>query len=158
MSNYDPETYLLSIQTFLKANLNTEIASLNLEKNDTLVLKTISTDAYFLQSFNNTVSNYDPHILIGIDDITGSGIGPGVVKTLTFSIVIIVEDRGEDLFAGVRMLRYGRVLEDLLNRSFNKIIPHATFKINSLVPISITSVNSNDSYRAVGVQIVAELG
>jgi hypothetical protein len=155
---HDPETYLLAIETFLKANLNTEIANLNTEKNDSITLMTIVSDAYFLQTLNDTVANYNPHILIGLDDIGSSGIGPGTVKTLTFSIIIILEDRGEDLLIGRRMLRYGRVLEDLLNRSFNKIIPHATFKINSLVPIAITSVNSNDPYRAVGAQIVTALG
>jgi hypothetical protein len=155
---YDPETYLLAIETFLKANLNTEITALNTEKNDSISLKSISTDAYFLQTLNDTVANYNPHILIGLDDIGGSGIGPGTLKTLTFSIIIILEDRGEDLFIGRRMLRYGRVLEDLLNRSFNKIIPHATFIINSLVPIAITTVNSNDPYRAVGAQVVTNLG
>lgn len=156
--NYDPESYLLAIETHLKANLNTEIASLNSEKNDSIVLKTIVSEAYFLQTLNDTVANYNPHILIGLDDIQGNGNGPGTLKVLTFTIVIILEDRGEDLFIGRRMLRYGRVLEDLLNRSFNKIIPHATFVINSLVPIAITSVNSNDPYRAVGAQIVASLG
>jgi hypothetical protein len=155
---YDSEEYLLKIQNFLQANLNTEIGNLNTEKNDSIVLKTISNDAYFLQTLNDTVANYNPHILISLDDIGSSGIGPGTLKTLTFSIIVILEDRGEDFFIGRRMLRYGRVLEDLLNRSFNKIIPHATFKINSLVPIAITSVNSNDPYRAVGAQIVTALG
>lgn len=155
---YDSEEYLLAIQSFLQANLNTEIGNLNTEKNDSIVLKTISTDAYFIQTLNDTVANYNPHILISLDDIGGNGIGPGTLKTLTFSLIIILEDRGEDLFIGRRMLRYGRVLEDILNRSFNKIIPHATFKINSLVPIAITSVNSNDPYRAVGAQIVTALG
>lgn len=158
MSKYDPETYLLAIQTFLQANLNTEIGTLNTEKNDAIVLRTISSDAYFLQTLNDTVANYNPHILIGLDDIASAGTGPGNVKVLTFSIIIILEDRGEDLYIGRRMLRYGRVLEDLLNRSFNKIIPHASFKINSLVPIAITSVNSNDPYRAVGAQVVTSLG
>ena len=156
--NYDPETYLLSIETYLKAHLNTQIGTLNTEKNDSIVLKTISTNAYYLQTLNDTTVNYNPHILIGLDDIASQGIGPGTVKTMTFTVVIIAEDRGEDLFIGRRMLRYGRVLEDLLNSGFNKIIPHATFKINSLVPIAITSVNSNDPYRAVGVQIVCDLG
>lgn len=158
MRQNDPESFLLAIETFLKSNLNTEIASLNTEKNDAIVLKAISTDAYFLQTLNDKVANYNPYILIGLDDIGSEGTGPSTAKILTFSIIIILQDSIEDLMIGRRMLRYGRVLEDLLNRSFNKIIPHATFRINSLVPIAITSVNSNDPYRAVGAQVVAALG
>ncbi len=156
--SYDLEDYLLSIQTLLQADLNTEITSLNTEKNDSIVLKTVANEAYFLQTLNDTVANYNPHILIGLDDIQSQGIGPGTVKTLTFSIVIILEDRGEDLLIGRRMLRYGRVLEQLMNRSFNKLFPHAKFRVNSLVPIAITTVNSNDPYRAIGVQVETNLG
>jgi len=154
----DPESYLLAIETFLKANLNTEITDLNTEKNDAIVLKSISTDAYFLQTLNDKVANYNPYILIGLDDIQSVGIGPATGKKMIFSIVIIIQDSIEDLLIGRRMLRYGRVLEDLLNRSFNKIICHATFTIQSLVPIAITSVNTNDPYRAVGVQVETTLG
>lgn len=154
----DPEVFLLAVKQFLVDNLNTEIGNINTEKNDSIVLSTISSSAYFIQTLNDTVANYNPHILVGLDDIGSVGIGPGTLKTLTFSVVIILEDRGEDLYIGQRLLRYGRALEDLFNRSFNKILPHASFKVNSLVPIALISVNSNDPYRAVGVQIQTALG
>lgn len=156
--NYDLEEYLLAIETMLKSELNNAITALNTEKNDSIVLKTVANEAYFLQTLNDTVANYNPHILLGLDDIVSQGIGPGTVKTLSFSIVIILEDRGEDLFIGRRMLRYGRVLEELCNSRFNKIFPHAKFKVTSLVPIAIVSVNTNDPYRAIGVQIETNVG
>jgi hypothetical protein len=156
---YDIESYLRQINTYLQANLNTQIASLNSEKNDSLVLKSISTDAHFVQTLNDKVANYNPYILIGVDDIGQSaGIGPATMKPLTFSVVIVLQDSIEDLEIGYRCLRYLRVLEDLFNNGFNKILPHVTFKVNSLVPIAITAVNSNDPYRAVGVQLVTNLG
>lgn len=155
----DIETLLLRIETYLKANLNTAITALNTEKNDSLVLAQVVDDAYFLQSFNQRIANYDPHILIALDDVQGSGIGPGVAKTLVFTVVLILADTNDmDLMIGIRMLRYGRVLEDLFNRGFSKILPSANFKVNSLVPIAFTSLNSNDPYRAVGVEVVTVLG
>ena len=158
MAKFDIETYLLAIETYMKANLNTHIGNLNTEKNDSITLSTVSNDAYFLQTLNDRVANFDPYILLAIDDIQGQGIGPGVVKTLVFTAVIVVADQSMDLLIGRRMLRYGRVLEDLFNDGFGKIIQGATFKINSLVPIAITSVNSNDPFRAIGVEIVSQLG
>jgi hypothetical protein len=155
---YDIEEYLLQIETYLKANLNTEISAMNLEKNDTIILKTVSDSAYFIQTLNDSVANYNPHVLLGVDEIQATPIGPATVKAVTFSIIIILQDSIEDLSIGRRMLRYGRVLEDLFNRGFNAIFPHASFKVLSLVPIAITAVNSNDPYRAVGVQVVTNLG
>jgi hypothetical protein len=87
----------------------------------------------------------------------GDSIYSGTAKKLIFELVIILQDSAEDLNIGRRMLRYGRVLEDLCNRSFNKIMPYAMFKIQSLVPILMTAVNSNDPYRAVGVTIESTL-
>lgn len=154
----DIEEILISIDTFLKANLNTQIGLMNSEKNDTIVLKTISNSAYFIQTLNDAMANYDPYILLGVSDITSTGIGPGTAKLLRFEVVLILQDGAQDLFIGKRMLRYLRVLEDLFNKNFNKVLPHVSFKINSLVPIAITAVNSNDPFRAVGVELVTSLG
>lgn len=154
----DIEQYLLNIKAYLLANLNTYITALNSEKNDTVVLATLDSAAYFLQTFNGTIANYNPHMFIGVSDIQSQGIGPGTLKQLTFDVILIFEDRVQDIDVGIRLLRYGRILEEIFNRGFQKIMPGATFKVNSLVPISIVSVNTNDPYRAVGVQVVAALG
>lgn len=155
----DIEQHLLAIQARLQSQLNTDIAALNTEKNDSCVLKTVSNDAYCLQTLNDKVANWNPFILLGVTDIeTLDGLGPATLKRVVFEVVIIVADTELDDFIGQRMLRYGRVLEDLFNRDFAKIIPSANFKVNSLVPVAITAINSNDPYRAVGVQVVANIG
>lgn len=154
---FDAEDILVEIQTYLQANLNTKIAEINSEKNDSITLNSVSTDAYFLQTLNDSIANFDPYILIGLDDMPSVGIGPATLKTLTFTVVLVLADT-QDLLIGRRMLRYGRALEEIFNEGFQRILPFVSFKVNSLVPIAITSVNSNDPYRAVGVEVVTALG
>lgn len=154
----DAETYLVRIHDHLKAQLNLKIAEINAEKADAITLASVSDDAYFLQSLNEKIANYDPYVLIALDDAPSVGIGPSTIKQLTFTACMIVADNPIDLQMGIRMLRYGRCLEEIFEEGFAKIIQSANFRINSLVPIALTSINSNDPYRAVGVEIVAALG
>jgi hypothetical protein len=154
----DPETYLVRIADFMKANLNTQIAAMNTEKNDSIVLNTVNTDGYAIQSMNEAIMNYDPYILVGLDDIQSRGIGPAVAKTLVFQVIIVVADAASDLNMGLRMLRYMRVMEDFFCQNFNSIFPSAKFKVNSLVPVGPITWNSNDPYRATGVELTTELG
>lgn len=156
----DLEYIVLRIRDFLQTNLNTAITNLNTAKNDGLTLDTVSNDAYFIQTLNQAIVNYNPYIIVGVTDIRGDrSTYSGTVKQLVFQIVIVVADTMDlDLQIGIRMLRYLRILEELFNLGFNKVMPSAKFTVNSLVPISLTAMDSNDRYRAVGVEIVTSLG
>lgn len=161
-ASYDPERYLRRVEEYLKANLNTAITALNAEKlalgQADPVLKLLHADAFFVQTLNDTIANYDPHVFIRLADMPSEGNGPGTVKELQIEVLLITEDRGEDLFVGYRLLRYLRVLEELFERAFDRLFPHATFKLNSLVPIALTRVDSNDPFRAVGVRLTTTMG
>lgn len=156
----DLEFTLLRIRDFLVTNLNTAIGDLNTAKNDSVVLQTVSNNAYFLQTLNQAIANYNPYVLLGVTDIQGDrSTYSGTVKLLFFQVVIVVADTDDlDLQIGIRMLRYLRILEELFNKGFNKVMPSAKFTVNSLVPITLTALDSNDRYRAVGVEIVTGLG
>lgn len=163
MAQYDVETIMQRIEAFLKAGLNTQIAALNAEKlaagKEKPILAEVKSQAYFVMTLNDTVVNYNPHIFIRLADVgTLDGIGPGSVKQPRVEILVICEDRGADKLIHYRMLRYLRVLEDLFNASFDTLFPHATFKLNSLAPIALTRLDTNDPYRAVGVAITTTLG
>lgn len=154
---YDAEEVSRAIIAYLVANLNTRITALNAEFNDDIVLKTLSDDAFFFQTMNDKVANYDPYCLLSLDDIQGEGIPSASSELLVFSCGIVLQDAGQDLSIGYRLLRYGRVLRELFNNGYSKILPHVTFTIQSLRPVVIPSPNSNDLFRAVGVQLMAPI-
>jgi hypothetical protein len=154
----DIEILLDKIDTFLKANLNLQIASINLEKNDTLALATVSDDAYFFQTMNDRVANFDPFLFYGLDNVDSEGIGPATRKTYSIQVIIVVTDTGQDELMGKRLLRYSRVLEDLFNNYWASIKSSVNFKVQSLVPVAFSLVNSSDVYRAVGITLTTSLG
>lgn len=159
--NTDIETILRDIETYTKANLNTKITEINDEKNDDIVLETIATDAFFVQSLNNATANFDPHILIGLGDIQNQGGAKsyaGTVKELVFGVFIIKTDYGTDLQIAFKMFRYLRVLEEFFQKNFDKIVKGATFEVNSFVPDLVRRIDSNDTFRAAGVEITVHLG
>jgi hypothetical protein len=66
---YDLENLLDDIETVLKTNLNTKITQLNTEKSDAIVLRSVPSQAYFFETLDQRVANYNPFILYGIEEI-----------------------------------------------------------------------------------------
>lgn len=149
----DVETVLDSIETFLKANLNTQIGLMNTEKGGSIVLKTVANEAYIFQSLNNEAANFNPFVFFGVESSTTEGIGPVTAKRYTANAIIVLSDDGNDTDVGRRVLRYGRVFEDLFNANYDKIQKELKFEVKSLEPITFQLINSNDTYRAVGVEL-----
>lgn len=154
MAKHDIEEVLGDIETFLKANLNTEITNLNTEKADSITLATVSSSAYFMQSLNNEIVNHNPFIFYGISQVQSRSIGSATAKTYNIQVVLVIID-GQQVDIGKRLLRYSRVLSDLFERSWDRItkIGIGKFQVTSLEPIAFQLVNSSDAYRAVGVEL-----
>lgn len=153
----DPEVLVYRVIDYLKANLNTAIAAMNAEKADDTSILTVADQAYHVQTLNNEIVNTNPYLILGIDYPSSSSVGPATLKVVSVEVALILADDGA-LDIARKMFRYGRVLEELFNNGFEKIHPNYRFKVNSLVPIPIRAIDSNDPYRAVGVEIVTQLG
>lgn len=150
---YDVESFLDDVEGFLKTYLNAQITLLNSEKGADPVLLPIADEAYFLQTLNDRVANYNPFLFYGIDQVQSEGIGPATRKQYLVNVIIVMSDMGEDLLIAKRLLRYSRVLEDLFENKFAQMGNSVKLKVQSLVPVSFKLVNSSDDYRAVGVTL-----
>jgi len=157
MAKYDIESFLADIETLLKAHLNTAISALNTEKNDSITLASVDSAAYFLQSLNGPVANFDPYILYGVTDIKSASAESASVSDLTVQVIIVQSDNGQDENISKRMYRYGRVLQETFEDHFQENSLSIKMKIQSLVPISYEQLNSSFRSRAVGVSIQAFL-
>lgn len=157
MARYDLERLLDDVLSVLQANLNTQIAAINTEKADSLTLKTVPNEAYFLQQLNGKMASYDPIVLYGVDDISSVASGPNVNHTFSLSAIIVVVDSGQDVEIGKRMFRYGRALEDTFKRNWSGG-GRPNIEVKSLVPVPLTAFNTGESYRAVGVALKANVG
>jgi hypothetical protein len=154
---YDVEVFLSNIETILKNNLNSKLASIDTEKNDGITLKTLVSDAYFFQELNSKVANYNPFLLYGVEDLGTKAVEGFSVQEVTVSIVIVVTDDGEDQNIAKRMLRYSRALQEVFEENFCLVENSVKLIIQNLMPVEFNMLNSSDSYRAVGINLIASL-
>lgn len=151
---YDIEIFCDDLANFLKANLNIKIQEINSLKNDGLNLAEINDEAYFFQTMDETVSNFDPFIYYGVQDIESQGLGPATRKKYTVVAAVIMADLAEDTKLGKRLLRYSRVLEEVISEKYSDIASDAfKVKLNSLVPISLRLSDTSENFRAVGIEL-----
>lgn len=150
---FDIETFLSELETYLKANLNTKITAINTEKGDSPQLASINSDAYFLMTMDEAVANYDPFVYYGIQDIVSDGIGPGTAKAYTVVVALLFADSASDQLNGKRVLRYSRALNEVIDEKYAEISYSVKTKVKSLVPISLSLIDTTNNYRAVGVEI-----
>lgn len=151
---YDIELFLSDVETYLKANLNTKLTAINAEKADSITLKPVDDAAYFCQSLNDSVTNYNPFVYYGVDSIESNGIGPATSNGYKVEVAIVVSDQGESLDVNKRiMFRYHRALTELFQEGYASVARGVKIKVQSLVPISVQLMNSSAEARAIGVTL-----
>lgn len=158
---YDLEILLEDIETLIKANLNTKIAALNSEKNDSITLATVDSEAYFFQSLDGKQINYTPFVAYGIsgfDEPDGNGhYGAAEIK-VSIDVVICLEDVGQDVNITKRMLRYQRLLKEIIEYNFDGLTSGVKLSVQNQLPIDIALLNSSHTHKAIGITIHAILG
>jgi hypothetical protein len=130
----DIERIVDDITSFLQANVNTKITEINTEKNDGITLSQIDNAAYFLQTLNYAVTNYNPFLHIAVIAVDTVPIGPATIANYRILVSVILENDTEDLAQGKKLFRYARVLKELFEKNFASILPAITFKVSSLAP------------------------
>lgn len=157
MAKYDLETFCSEIKAQLVANLNTKIAEITAEKNDTIVLRTVDAEAYFFQSMNNKQANFNPFILYAVEDIANKTVYGGAVKSVTVQIALVLVDSGEDSDPVLqnRMFRYLRALEEVFQDSFQFATNAVKVEVQSLRPDTFPLANSIEMARVVGINLIA---
>lgn len=156
-TKYDLELLCSDLESLLISNLNTKIGVVNTEKNDTITLKTVDDSAYFFQELNGKQVNYNPFVLYGIEGSTSLAERGGTIEMVTISVIIVIEDDGQDIAIMKRMLRYRRCLKEIIQDNFLLATNSNSLKIQSLVPVAFQGINSSENYRAVGINIMSTI-
>ena len=158
MAKYDLEKLLNDIETILKANLNTKLAAIDTEKADSITLATVDSTAYVRQSLNGETVNSDPFIFYGVDEIeTVEGLGFGTNAKYSITVMLILADMNADLDIANRMFRYLRAIQEVFQENWNETDNGVKLFISSLAPIAVTDMDTNATYRAIGVKLEATL-
>lgn len=154
----DLEYIVSDLKALLVANLNTKIAAIQTEKNDGMVLKTVDSNAFFIQDMNSAKALvYDPFIYLGVEDVKTNGLGPVTLKEYSIPVILVLADNGQDREIANRLYRYWRSLEETFEDGYHLLESSLKLNISSLVPISWRDENSSSTYRAVGVMVTAAI-
>lgn len=157
-SKYDIEQCLLDVKAVLVSYLNTKLAAITTEKNDTITLKTIDSSAYFIHSMDGPQVNYDPFIYIGLQAIEGDGQMGASPSQLSIAVAAVVADEGQDVELWKRMFRYQRAIREVFEEHFEEQAGTFKFVVKDQVPIEISLLNDSYSHKAIGVTLSVALG
>jgi hypothetical protein len=150
--NLDAEIICDKIKAFLKNNLNNEIVKINNEKNDGITLEQIAEDAYFFESMDDSVHNFDPFIFYFIDSTSSEVNGSSYAKKISIEFDIILANNQDDNISR-KLLRYTRALESVLSRVFEKVEPLYQGDLETLDSIDIKLRNNSFPSKCVGIKL-----
>lgn len=151
MARYDIENLMDDIKKVMTDSLNEKIASINTEKNDSIELASINDEAYFFQSMNESIANFDPFVFYGVVPSPDGNIG-ATAQELAINVIVIVQDNGDPSIVR-RLFRYQRAVKELFEAN-NFIANNGTrLEIGTLPPVPLDLLNSSENHKAIGIEL-----
>lgn len=158
MAKVDVEVIMDAIGSELVNQLNTRIAAMNTEKGGT-ALPTVDNNAYFQQTLDDRVANYDPFLVYGVTSVeTRQEIDSASWEDFTISVNICFHRQVKDLTTAKMAYRYNRILKELFSQAWDRIKPGFKFYVTSIEPVPFTLADSSRAYMATGVDLRIGLG
>jgi len=154
MAIYDVEQFLKEAGVLFKAQLNTEINAINIEKGD-FNINTINANAWYL-NYIPGVFSYPEFIVWGLDSVSPTeSQNDNFIKTPKIAFEVILIDKGEKTTEQMiyKHLRYMRALESVANKNYDKFHGIAKLQVQDLLPTSF--VWSGKILRSAGISITA---
>lgn len=154
---YDVENLLTDIESFLKSDLNTKLAAIDTEKNDSITLDQISTSrGYACQMLDDVVMNEKAFVFYGIEDVETKGLGGVTAGVYTISVLALLSDDGNDANILKRLLRYQRALKEVVEENCAKL-PPGRISISSGIPADFKALSNPNTYRVIGIFLQIDL-
>lgn len=154
MAKNDVELALTRLTTFLKANLNAQISSINAEKNDGITLSSVDSGAYHFQYLADKVELSDPFVIVEeSDDPAVQANGPQTAITYNIAVWLILTDNGVDPDIVKRLFRYRRAIMDLFLANWDAALTGEKLKVMPSQVSPSFPMKSGFQARAVGVQV-----
>lgn len=157
-TKYGIEELLDDVATLLTTYLNTKITEINTEKsNDAYSIEAIDSGAYFLQTMDEKAANYKNFVLYGVSDIETVANGPSTSQNITVEVTIVMHDPRENVNVAKRCYRYSRALREVIQDNWHLATNAVKIEVESLVPAEFELWDNSSAYRAIGIQIKANI-
>lgn len=156
MAALDIEAILERVEAQIKARLTSKLESITTEKGDGVSLPGVETDAYFCQALDERVTNYDPFIFYGVENVESQGQGPYTAKAYSIFVLVVYGDKSNDDKLSTRLFRYQRAIEEIFADEW-VIKGQVKSKVQTIPPTQFQGVNSSAAYRAAGVMLEIDI-
>jgi hypothetical protein len=150
---FDLEKLLVDLDAYFKANLNTKIAAINSEKNDSIALEPINAGAFILWSNETINKSYDRFILIQPLDVVSNINGPYVSEQYSIEVLMFLQENYNRIDSWKEVLRYWRAIKEVGLQSWDKVAKGMQADVTSLAPISFSDNQSSTPLKVFGVRI-----
>lgn len=153
-ARYDLETLLFDdILPMLKANLNTEIALINTEKNDNFVIEAITDNAFAAQSLDDNIDNFKNFVFLMLDDIQAEGRGPATSTAFRVHVMIVSSGSSNQKESSRRMFRYLRALKQCFEKNWDTTSKLRIKLHVEQIPPQDLPENKTEKFKTVGLVI-----
>lgn len=155
---YDEEMMIKDAEAVFKANLNAEIAAVNAEKNDSIVLETIPDEVFVFESLTSNVLNYKGFfVMFGLVETPPREAQiDNFIEDVTITFQVATFDKGEadrteTLY---KLLRYRRALKQVIIKNSDVFRNYAKPLVASLKPNAFP-YDRNRTILSSGIDIKA---
>lgn len=150
----DIEQIVGKLADYFKAQLETKLTEIAADKGDGLVVPVPNAlSAYFIQTLNESVANFDPYVYIGIiDKIASDSLRLGSAQDIPIEVAIVIADAGTDANMWKKLFRYQRALKEIFELGWNKNAVGPTGTLDSYI-LSLPELGRHQ----VGIQIHIQL-
>lgn len=155
----DIESIVKEVRGILDSKLNTKISEVENSKASEGAplpggLAIIHPEAYYEQSWSDSIINRAPAIFYGVEDVQATGIGPSTIEVVTLFVAIILVDSGMDVHTSKRIHRYSRALKEVFQENYDKFASSGQFKIATIRPESYRlNLDTSEEIKVGGVTI-----
>lgn len=150
---------MAKIKELVLLKIADKIEEVNLEKDDGLDLDCPPENAYFLQFLSMKMTNYNPFIFYGIQNITPSDDAVQPKEDLEIFLLVCFADSGlADEKEILRLYRYTRVLKEIIYENFNFIPGFTVLNVADDLPASFRLEGDGALFHSSGVLITASIG
>ncbi len=163
MPKYDIENLLEDVQALLVANLNTQIAAIESEKEaagkQVVAMTPVDSASYYEQNWSDKILNTNPSIFYGIEQVQAMGAGPATGEVLKVFVEIICVDTQADLFMTKRINRYTRAIKEVFEANYDRLAQGSNkLHIETVRPVSFKlDMDASEEIHVGGVSLITAI-
>lgn len=162
MARYDAEQLLNDIFEIVKANLNTKLNEIKVEKDALLgsgnfAVPLIEDNAWF-DSLDEKTANFDPYVYYGVNDNSVIELASAESSQLTIFFTVVLHYNGDDANMYKKMLRYIRALQEIVAENFDRIPEASSLRVTAVNPQDLQDLDESTFHKIGGISIQTAIG